>query len=136
MAGRDTPRTFVSPSTSLVTHLYCIIFYSRRYVALKICIADADPNYELEIFNKLSATPPVPPNVVQLLDNFSLQGPNGLHTILVLNVLGNFMDFVRPPNGPGRKHVRILCRDIAVGLAALHRQGIVHGGMCAVQCYL
>ncbi len=132
MAGRDTPRTVVSPSASLLTHLYYIIFYSQRYVALKICIADADPNHELEIFNKLSRTPPVPPNVLQLLDHFSLQGPNGMHTILVQNVLGSLLDFVRPPNGPGRKHLRILCRDITVGLAALHHQGIVHGGMCAV----
>ena len=46
MAGRDTPRTIMSPSTSLLTHLY-YIYSQRSYVALKICIADADPNHEL-----------------------------------------------------------------------------------------
>ncbi len=64
---REFIRLFNHPST----------FHNERYVALKICIADADPNHKLEIFNKLSRTPPVPLNVLQLLDHFSLQGPNG-----------------------------------------------------------
>jgi serine/threonine-protein kinase SRPK3 len=66
-----------------------IMFYRHRYVALKICVAHADPKHELEIFNRLLRTPPAPPNVLQLQDHFSLQGPNGVHTVLVLNVLGS-----------------------------------------------
>ena len=34
------------------------------------------------------------------------------------------MDLLRP------NLVRKLCHDITVGLTALHRQGIVHGGVC------
>ncbi len=115
--------------------IYYIIlcFYRRQYVALKICVADSDPKHELEIFDRVSRTPPVPPNVLQLLDHFSLQGPNGMHTVLVLNVLGSLLSVVRSPNRLGRNHVRKLCRQITIGLAALHHQGIVHGGMCQLE---
>jgi hypothetical protein len=76
-------------------HPYILYYILQRSVMSRWICSDADPNHELEIFNKLSRTPPVPPNVLQLLDHFSLQGPNGVHTVLVQNVLGSFMDFVR-----------------------------------------
>ena len=95
-------------------------------------MAHADPKHELEIFTRLSGLP----NVLQLQDHFSLQGPNGVHTVLVSNVLGNLRSVIRLSKGPRHNLVRKLCHDITFGLAALHRQGIVHGGMYQLaRCY-
>ena len=102
--------------------------HSRRYVALKICAADADPTHELNIFSRVSSHESTP-NVLQLRDSFYLQGPNGVHTVLVHDVLGSLLTVVRSPSG--YKHARTLCHQIACGLAALHRRGIVHGGKCS-----
>ncbi|KAG6920138.1 hypothetical protein DXG01_004904 [Tephrocybe rancida] len=98
---------------------------SHRFVALKICVADAPPKHELDIFNKLSRVQV--PNVIQLLDSFSMQGPNGLHTVLVHDVVGSLTSVIGSPRG--RQHARDMCRQIANGLAALHRHGIVHGDL-------
>ncbi|KAF8972136.1 hypothetical protein BDZ97DRAFT_1913376 [Flammula alnicola] len=57
---------------------------SGRYVALKICVADADPSHELAVHARLPCTHQNYQNyVIQLLDSFSLQGPNGTHVVLV-----------------------------------------------------
>ncbi|KAJ3513710.1 hypothetical protein NLJ89_g2791 [Agrocybe chaxingu] len=84
---------------------------SQRYVALKICAADADSGHELDIFSRLSHHESKAPNVVQLRDSFSIQGPNGLHAVLVQDVLGSLLSVVRSLSGP--KHARSLCRQIA-----------------------
>ena len=94
----------------------------QRYVALKVCAADADSQHELKIFNHL---PHDALNVVRLFDSFSLQGPNGLHTILVHDVLGQPTTLMRSPTRSGH---RVLCQQLAQGVATLHRHGIVHGG--------
>ena len=95
----------------------------QRYVALKVCAADADSQHELEIFNHLPHN--ASQNVVRLLDSFSLQGPNGFHTILVHDVLGQPTTLMR---SPARSAYRVLCQQLAQGVATLHRHGIVHGG--------
>jgi len=129
MAGWDSPRTIVSLS---VCHLSTILYYIFTVTNMSLSrsvLANADPKHELEIFNQLSRMPPMPLNVLQLRDHFSLQGPNSVHTVLVSNICGNLLSIVGSPNGPRRNHVQKLCHEITVGLAALHRQGIVHGGM-------
>ncbi|KIY62914.1 kinase-like protein [Cylindrobasidium torrendii FP15055 ss-10] len=104
---------------------------SEQFVALKICAADSDPTHEIDIFERLASNSPVPEKVVKLLDHFTLQGPNGTHTVLVHNVLGSLSDVVDTLIWRGRKHVRKLCRDVTMGLAALHERGIVHGDLHA-----
>ncbi|KIY62910.1 kinase-like protein, partial [Cylindrobasidium torrendii FP15055 ss-10] len=104
---------------------------TEQFVALKICSAESDSTHEIGIFERLACNSPVPENVVKLLDHFTLRGPNGTHTVLVHDVLGNFSDVVDSAIRPGRKHVRKLCRDITMGLAALHERGIVHGDLHA-----
>ncbi|KZT03713.1 kinase-like protein [Laetiporus sulphureus 93-53] len=99
---------------------------SQRYVALKICAAEADSRHELDTYNRIPAGDEMQ-NVLRLRYSFSLQGPNGVHTVLVHDVLGNLLDAVNAPGG--RKHARMLCRQIACGLTALHRHGIVHGDL-------
>lgn len=55
-----------------------------------------------------------------------MKGPNGVHTVLVYDVLGNPFGFIHQA---GRcKYIKLICHQVAYGLATLHRQGIVHGG--------
>ncbi|CAL1714102.1 unnamed protein product [Somion occarium] len=68
-------------------------------------------------------------DILRLRDSFSLKGPNGVHMVLVHDVLGSLLSVVRSP--VGQKQVRMLCRQIACGLAALHRHGIVQGDLHA-----
>ncbi|KZT03711.1 kinase-like protein [Laetiporus sulphureus 93-53] len=99
---------------------------SQRYVVLKICAAEADAWHELDIYNRIPSGDEMQ-NVLRLRDSFSLHGPNGVHTVLVHDVLGNLLNAVDAPGA--RKHARMLCCQIACGLAALHRHGIVHGDL-------
>ncbi|KAF8965093.1 kinase-like domain-containing protein [Flammula alnicola] len=96
---------------------------SGRYVALKICVADADPRHELAIHAGLPRTHQN--HVIQLLDSFSLQGPNGTHVVLVHNVLGSLRD-TKPPT---LAQLRQLCRQIVQGVSFLHSRGVVHGDL-------
>jgi hypothetical protein len=81
---------------------------SQHYVAIKVCVADADPKHELEVHNRLSRTFPAPSNVLQLqVRDFSSRGPNG---VLVQDVLGSLLSVVGSPNGPRPKHVETMPR--------------------------
>lgn len=62
--------------------------------------------------------------VLKILDNFTIKGPNGFHECLVTEVLVSLNDH----------DVRWQCsvdsaRQIIQGFAFLHGQGISHGGM-------
>jgi len=97
------------------------------YVAVKICAADVDPRHELDVHGQLPAAGPGQQrHVIQLLDSFSLHGPNGTHVVLVHDVLANLRDIV--PQSLPSKQVRELCRQVVQGVTFLHARGIVHGG--------
>ncbi|KAF8971351.1 kinase-like domain-containing protein [Flammula alnicola] len=100
---------------------------SGRYVALKICVADADPRHELAVHARLPRTHQN--HIIQLLDSFSLQGPNGTHVVLVHDVLGSLRDTKPPMLAP--KQLRQLCRQIVQGVTFLHSHGVVHGDLHA-----
>ncbi|KAF9480970.1 kinase-like protein [Pholiota conissans] len=100
---------------------------SRQYVALKVCAADADPCHETDILRRIPEIEETR-NVLRLRDSFSVEGPNGIHTVLVHDVLGNILDLILlDPDGQYAKQMSSMCRQVACGLAALHRRGIVHG---------
>jgi serine/threonine-protein kinase SRPK3 len=65
--------------------------------------------------------------VLRLHDSFAIDGPNGTHAVLVFNVLGLLLHTVAPLARTYWKP-RQLCREVAQGLAFLHRHGVVHGG--------
>ena len=124
MAGRGSP-AIVSPS---VTHLlYCLIFLQPPISRSQdLCSA----------YRSKARTRDLHP-ALRYAECTAASGPlfiagaerSGVHTVLVLNVLGNLWGVVRLSKGPGHNLVRKLCHDITFGLAALHRQRIVHGGM-------
>lgn len=104
------------------------------YVTLKILKADVSSNSgELRVLNHLLRTKALHPgrdHVVQLLDHFQHQGPNGLHSCLVFSVMlsdGDAMTIQEKPHYSG--YVRMVSRQILLGLDYLHNQGLMHGGM-------
>jgi serine/threonine-protein kinase SRPK3 len=78
--------------------------------------------------------------VLAILDDFEIQGPNGIHRCIVTEVLGptlqaaafygywhysSFSD-ERLPLPMARK----LAVQLAKGLEYIHSYGVIHGGMC------
>ncbi|EKM59369.1 uncharacterized protein PHACADRAFT_205571 [Phanerochaete carnosa HHB-10118-sp] len=96
---------------------------SQRYVALKICVADANPQQELGIHSRLPHEEAR--HIMELLDSFTLQGPNGVHSVFVYNVLGSLNEAIR--SSPGTMQVKLVCQQLVKGVAFLHRYGVVHG---------
>ncbi|KAI0515131.1 kinase-like domain-containing protein [Xylaria bambusicola] len=64
----------------------------KRYAAVKILMAKSMSNHETSILQLIPSSPRCTHRgqeyIVQLLDNFSLEGPNGKHPCLVLELLG------------------------------------------------
>lgn len=87
-------------------------------------MADADTGQEDAIYCRLSRREEK--HVMELLDSFTLQGPNGVHRVLVHNVLGNLTEAIR--SGLGVQQIRRICHQLVQGVAFLHRHGVVHGG--------
>lgn len=98
--------------------------FRKRYVALKVCVADADPQHELEIYSRLPRAEGR--HVVELLDSFSLQGPNGVHAVRVHSILSNLSEAIHSFHGA--RQVKRICRQLVEGVAFMHRHGVVHGG--------
>lgn len=70
-------------------------------------------------------------HVVQLLDHFQVQGPNGTHDVIVTDVLSPLTSIVRHP-----KFQRVkgsFCRQALEGVAYLQSRGIAHGGKYTIQ---
>ena len=124
-------------------------------MALKILKARfSEQNNELDFFQRLSIVQPGEAehpgwaHIVNLLDTFVIQGPNGVHRCLVLELMGlSVRDILRgvgnyvgselpviPPDSLGADCilpypiVKAIARQALLGLAYLHGRGISHGG--------
>ncbi|KAG6191328.1 hypothetical protein E4U27_004659 [Claviceps purpurea] len=99
----------------------------KRYVAVKVGLGSDNPlpDRECEILSQIRETGPGKrgyERVIQLLDMFIVEGPNGFHQCLVTEV-------VSPLSDPKiRQHCSYdVVRQIVEGFAFLHGEGIVHG---------
>ena len=69
-------------------------------------------------------------HTIELLDNFTHVGPNGIHQCLVCEVLGPSIErrFNAYENSklPGRV-AKEICKQIVQGVSYMHSKGVVHG---------
>ncbi|WEW56754.1 hypothetical protein PRK78_002205 [Emydomyces testavorans] len=64
-------------------------------------------------------------NIVGLLDDFTIRGPNGTHECLVTEVVARLRDLVDDATFP--TYTREISFQVLSGLAYLHNQGVTHG---------
>ncbi|KAG5945206.1 hypothetical protein E4U59_006219 [Claviceps monticola] len=95
----------------------------NRFVAVKIAKSEVEQSRELKVLRAISAVPqnhPGSAHVNQMLDHFTLDGPNGTHDCLVLELVGpNVQDVVQRSCKGGR-----LSSKLAKGFAKQALQGL------------
>jgi serine/threonine-protein kinase SRPK3 len=117
----------------------------EHYVALKIIVASMQQSCkELEVLQTLAKEPTSHPgkrSVLSLLDNFMIEGPNGRHTCLVLQLAGpsiTSMNYSPGAVAGSRRLKSTLARKVAKqtvqALEFVHSQGFCHGGRFSTLC--
>ncbi|KAG6101755.1 hypothetical protein E4U30_001095 [Claviceps sp. LM220 group G6] len=101
----------------------------ERYVAVKVGLGSDNPlpDREAEILSQIRETGPGKhgyERVIELLDVFVVEGPNGFHQCLVTEVVSPLNDLDTRRHCSGSYDV---VRQIVEGFAFLHGEGIVHG---------
>lgn len=105
-------------------------------MAVKIRVAEDNDNDkkhgELSVMKKLASRYPHPLHVMHMVDDFDLEGPNGIHHCLVLELLGpsvpDFIDACFPDGRLPGKLAKDIAKQVVSGLDFLHREDIGHGG--------
>lgn len=111
------------------------------YVAVKISVSERQHDQIdrcLQIRRAIkpssSTTHPGAAFVMETRDHFKLDGPNGTHECLVLELLGpsitDILDVRFRDNRLPAKLARRVARQVLLGLDYLHQHGIGHGGVC------
>jgi hypothetical protein len=102
----------------------------EQYVAVKICIADALP-HETKVIRDLSATSSDHPgknSVPHLLDEFTVDGPNGTHTCFTTPLTQSSLRVIGEEDLFTVEVARALSAGLVQALSYIHSQGYVHGG--------
>ncbi|EEP77279.1 predicted protein [Uncinocarpus reesii 1704] len=105
---------------------------SLGYVALKINISRiTGENNEIQILQWLQNSDHEDRlgyrNVIHILDDFTIQGPNGTHECIVTEVVAPMKCFCDIPDFKPR--VKELSLQLMMGLSYLHSQGVTHGDL-------
>lgn len=104
--------------------------HSRRYVAIKICIADAKPS-EISVLKALSSpgssSHPGRRLIPLPLDEFTVDGPNGTHTCYTMIPARCNLREVSFSHLFPLEVARALSGGLAMAVAYTHSQGFVHG---------
>lgn len=101
------------------------------WVSIKILRADESKvSRELTAFRHLESCP----GVVQLLDHFLHQGPNGTHQCLVLELLGPSVNIIVADNFEDGDRLETefvikMSRKLLETVEYIHTLGYVHGGL-------
>lgn len=106
-----------------------------RLVALKISTAQsADRTHEMEMLLRLAKAESNLPGkaiVQNILDSFTISGPNGTHRCLVTDALRLNINEVKEYPYHRLLHLspaRAIAAQLVLGVQFTHSQGIVHGG--------
>lgn len=117
-----------------------IVTRNQQYVALKVSVAEIRGNtQECEILRTLAGLDSGntgSQHVIKLLDHFYIEGPNGKHECLVLELLGptisDIIDTLVDERLPGAL-AKSSVHQALNGLAYLHKHNIGHGGSISVE---
>ncbi|KAJ7630038.1 kinase-like domain-containing protein [Mycena polygramma] len=102
----------------------------KRTVALKIVEAKAsEGSNEAAILERLRAPPSVQPGVLQLLDSFTVESPNGVHQVLVTEIIMPLQNHFGLRLPGQEKITKPLVYQMIQGLAFMHGRGIAHGDL-------
>lgn len=111
-------------------------FWRRNeWVSLKILAAN-QAEHEQHHLKLLNEKPGSSKHMVQLLDSFHHEGPNGVHQCLVLELLGPTIDNALAEytdDGDGMlntKDVFRLTGQLLEAVRFIHHDGYSHGGKC------
>ena len=100
-------------------------------MSLKINIANiTGSNNEINILRPLSNSKSNHKgyqNVIRLFDDFTIEGPNGIHDCLVTEVVIGMRDLFHNSLSY-EPYMKSLLQQFMAGLAYLHEQGVTHGG--------
>ena len=109
-----------------------------QFASLKIIVAEASTN-ELDIVrhiknNQATGASPGSEYVMEIFDEFLLEGPNGIHQCIVSELLGPSiqqpdLEEIFPEACFPIAMAKKMCAQIVQGLAHLHWCKVVHGGM-------
>ncbi|KAL1687450.1 kinase-like protein [Schizophyllum commune] len=104
---------------------------SGGFVSLKVTIAsesDKEPEM-LELASGLGkqASRARPSHVLTLLDRFQHQGPNGVHSVIVTDVVAPLLSFHISRRLPRWR--KVAAYGLAKAVAQLHAAGVVHGDL-------
>lgn len=118
---------------------------NKRNVSIKVLAAKQsgeDSYRELRILNHLSGMTPAMEHpgrryISTLKDHFYVDGPNGRHLCLVMDVIGPTVFFVLEHRKDFRlpaKLAREVSKQLMLAVDHLHQCGIAHGGACCSDC--
>lgn len=102
---------------------------SQAFVAIKVNTADASATTnEAEILQEAHRRGPSP-HILELLDHFTIHGPNGVHLVLVTDIAVPLVMTFGMHDLPTLLHWRkAVVRGLVQAVADLHAAGVVHGG--------
>jgi len=115
-----------------------IAYRLEQWVSLKIIIADrTNQSQELDNLRALaehSKGSPGSEHIVQLLDHFLHEGPNGCHQCLVFELLGPTVniimsDYYEEGERPEAETILKISTQLLQTVAFMHEVGYVHGGI-------
>jgi serine/threonine-protein kinase SRPK3 len=106
---------------------------SEAFVAVKVAMAVDDLTREvamLEAASKFEFNDGQPSHFLNLLDHFTLRGPNGTHFVLVTEIVVSISSLLSPKRPP--LWHKTTAHGLAQAVANLHSAGIIHGGVSSV----
>ncbi|KAJ2994547.1 hypothetical protein NUW54_g7532 [Trametes sanguinea] len=109
--------------------------HTRKYIALKVSMAlDASASNavgarEAHFLRSFAAAQrrAHPTHVVELYEDFQIQGPNGRHQIIVTEVVVPVRDILNL--GPTMKWRKAAAKNLILGVAEVRRAGVKHGDL-------
>ncbi|KIY68803.1 kinase-like protein [Cylindrobasidium torrendii FP15055 ss-10] len=94
----------------------------RSFVAMKITTADSASSSEADWLRRIQNAESS--NIIELIDAFDLQGPNGIHSVLVTDVVAPVLS-----HPTSARWCKAVARGLAHAVKQLHASGIVHGDL-------